>query len=98
MMDAYKFEWDKRKAESNFRKHNVTFEQAKTVFNDENALIFYDDFHSDDEDRFIIIGKDLQRLELRVCHCYRDGDSIIRIITARTANKSEIEMYRRQSL
>lgn len=90
---AYKFEWDPEKAKSNKRKHHVAFEEAKTVFEDENAIIDYDELHSDDEDRFIIIGIDLIYNILNVCFCYRDNNNVIRIISARRANKKEQDDY-----
>jgi uncharacterized DUF497 family protein len=65
------------------------------VFDDENAVVIYDELHSADEERFIIIGIDMQYRELTVCHCYRGNDDVIRIISARKATISEIELYRR---
>jgi hypothetical protein len=90
---GYKFEWDARKNETNFFKHDVTFEEASTVFDDDYAVTLYDENHSDDEDRFIIIGVSENALELTVCHCYRSSDSVIRIISARKATKRETSLY-----
>ena len=90
-----KFDWDPDKNESNFIKHGITFEEASTVFDDELALTLYDEEHSDDEDRFVIIGMSRSFIELFVCHCYRNGDEITRIISARRATKNEIKLYER---
>ena len=91
-----RFEWDKEKNKSNIRKHRVSFEDAETVFKDDNLIIMFDDEHSTYEERFNAIGEDLIHRRLIVCHCYRsDEGDIIRIISARTANKSEIEIYER---
>ena len=86
------YEWDEDKNKSNKIKHGVSFEEAKFVFDDENAISWYDDFHSDDEERFILVGLSIKYRELTVCHCYRREDTI-RIISARKATKTEIELY-----
>ena len=86
------FDWDINKAETNINKHGITFEEAASVFFDEYA-IEYDDEHSKYEDRFIIIGKSKRLRLMVVCHCYRENETIIRIISARKANKSETELY-----
>ena len=89
-----KFEWDPVKNRANILKHRISFEEAKTVFDDENAKYLYDEAHSEDEERFHIIGEDANFRELAVCHCYRGTDSeIIRIISARKATKIEIDYY-----
>ena len=90
-----RFEWDENKNISNQRKHNVSFEEAETVFDDENAIYIYDELHSDDEDRFYVIGEsDTLKNKLTVCHCYRgENDEIVRIISARRATKKEIADY-----
>ena len=93
-----KFDWDPIKNESNFKKHGVDFEEAKTVFSDDDAVEFFDNEHSLDEDRFIIIGISIEKQRLTVCHCYRNGDDIIRIISARRANRAERELYRKGGL
>lgn len=87
------FEWDKRKASANLRKHGVSFEEAKTVFDDENLQLIADHRHSDYEDRFIAIGLSQQLRLLLVCHCCRNVD-VVRIITARKANAFETKLYR----
>jgi len=89
-----KFEWDESKNKANILKHRVSFEEAETVFDDENAKYLYDEIHSDDEERFHIIGEDANFRELAVCHCYRGVDSdTIRIISARKATNLEIDYY-----
>ena len=88
-----RFEWDDRKALANRRKHGVTFDEARTVFLDEDALLIADEDHSEEEDRFILLGMSAHLRTLIVCHCYREGDEIIRIISARKANKTERRQY-----
>jgi len=90
------FEWDNKKAESNLTKHKISFEEAQTVFFDSNARMIFDPDHSEQEDRFILLGlSSLLRL-LVVCHCCRDANGeVIRIISARKANKKEQKQYAR---
>jgi len=90
-----KFIWDKTKAASNEKKHGVSFEEAITVFDDENGRVIFDPDHSEDEDRFVLLGLSSSLKILVVCHCYRKNDSQIRIISARKAIKNETEQYRR---
>jgi len=90
-----KFEWDEEKNEINMVKHGVSFLEAESVFDDENAVVIFNDIHSDYEERFIIIGIDLIFRKLTVCHCYRNNETVIRIISARKASKSEILLYER---
>ena len=90
-----KFEWDPEKNNVNFNKHGVSFDEAETVFEDERAVTIYDEGHSCDEDRFIIIGISRKLRELTVCHCYRNGDDVTRIISARRATKNESKLYER---
>lgn len=92
-MDELKFEWDENKNSTNKIKHNISFEEAKTVFYDEYALVIDDPEHSVDEDRFIILGFSNQAKLLVVCHCFREADMIIRIISARKATKNESKFY-----
>lgn len=92
-MSNIKFSWDENKAESNRRKHGVSFEEAKSVFYDDNALLIDDPDHSEDEERFIILGMSKELRILVVCHCYRDSSKNIRIISARKATKTEQEEY-----
>ena len=88
-----KFDWDPEKAEINFKKHDVSFEEAKTVFYDPNAKLIAEPDNSVDEDRFIILGISNNSKVLVVCHCYRENDEVIRIISARKATKKEAERY-----
>lgn len=92
-MATINFEWDENKNSINKTKHKISFEEAKTVFYDEKALLIDDPDHSDTEDRFIIIGFSALANLLVVCHCYREHDEIIRIISARKATKNEEKFY-----
>ena len=87
------FEWDEDKNRINQKKHKVSFEEAKTVFYDERALVIDDPEHSQEEERFIILGMSARANLLIVCHCCRSSDSIIRIISARKATKTESSFY-----
>jgi uncharacterized protein len=87
------FAWDERKAVANLNKHGVSFDEARTVFSDEHARLIADPDNSNDEDRFIILGLSERTRMLVVCHCYRESDSIIRIITARKATRQEASNY-----
>ena len=87
------FEWDKKKNLSNQKKHGISFEEAQTVFVDDNALLIHDPDHSSEEDRFILLGLSAKLRMLVVCHCYRKSDDIIRIISARKAMRLEQKMY-----
>lgn len=93
-----KFEWDTNKERSNIQKHGVTFEQASYVFADKFALNKFDDEHSDDEDRWIILGKSLNDVLLLVVHTFRDIDDVeyIRIISARKATQNEKDTYNKR--
>lgn len=88
-----RFEWDDEKAALNLKKHKVSFEEAKTVFYDPNALLISDPEHSIEEDRFIIMGISNKSKVLVVCHCYRENEEVIRIISARKADSLEIKQY-----
>ena len=92
-MKSLHFEWDDSKAASNIRKHGVTFEEAATVFEDSEALVIDDPEHSKEEERFIILGFSLKANLLVVCHCLREAESIIRIISARKATATESRYY-----
>ena len=87
------FSWDPKKNTTNIKKHGVSFSEAQTIFYDENAIKYYDPDHSEDEDRFIMLGLSVQLRILVVCHCYRENDSVIRIITARKASNNEEDAY-----
>ena len=88
-------EWDSAKAALNRRKHGVSFEEAQTVFYDEHAIEFFDPDHSGREDRFVMLGVSFRLRLLVVCHCVREAQSVIRIISARRATRGEAEHYRR---
>ena len=88
-----RFVWDLDKAKINKQKHGVTFEEARTAFGDIHSQIYDDEEHSDSEERFILIGYSEQTRLLMVCHCYRNGDNITRIISARKANPQERRKY-----
>lgn len=90
------FEWDEKKDKANQRKHDVSFEEARTVFYDENAIQFYDPDHSDEEDRFILLGLSFKLQVLVVCHCIRESETVVRIISARRADKNEEQEYWKQ--
>lgn len=92
-MDTIKFEWDENKNRLNQRKHGISFDEAKTVFYDEEALVIDDPEHSEEEERFIILGLSKRANLLVVCHCYRASETVIRIISARKATKTESEFY-----
>ena len=87
------FEWDNKKEKTNKRKHGISFEEARTAFYDENAIQYFDPDHSDEEDRFILLGISFKLKVLVVCHCFRENDSVIRIISARKADKDEEYEY-----
>jgi len=89
-----RFAWDTHKSQVNQQKHGVTFSEAETVFYDENARLIDDPEHSEDEERFIIMGFSVRLRVLVVCHCYREGDDVIRIISARRATSGETSFYR----
>ena len=91
--DDLRFAWDPKKDTANQRKHGVSFAEAQTVFYDESAKLIDDPDHSDAEDRFIMLGRSYRLHLLIVCHCYREGDDVIRIISARKANKQEQAIY-----
>ena len=80
------FDWEERKASINLKKHGISFDEAKSVFYDDNGLHMPDPDHSREEERFILIGVSQHLRMLLVCHCYRRDDSIIRIISARKAS------------
>jgi len=88
-----RIEWDQAKNRENVRKHRVSFEEAATAFYDERALLLADPDHSDEEDRFILLGLSTTLRLLVVCHCYRSEDEMIRIISARKATKPETAAY-----
>lgn len=92
-MAELRFEWDERKSASNQHKHGVSFDEARTVFYDERARIIDDPDHSDEEERFILLGFSSALRMLVVCHCYRQDGDVVRIISARKATKAERADY-----
>src|ERR1700730_14569734 len=92
-MALLRFEWDERKSASNRRKHGVSFQAARTAFLDDNARLIRDPEHSDEEQRFVLLGLSISLRVLVVCHCYRHNDEVIRIISARKADEDEIKQY-----
>ena len=87
------FDWDENKAIENEKKHDVTFGEAVTAFKDKNAQIYDDEEHSEYEERFILLGLSEKRRVLMICHCYRESDTVTRIISARKATSHEWKKY-----
>jgi len=96
-MNEIIFEWDDRKAQKNEQKHGISFEVAQTAFYDKNARLAHDLDHSQDEERYILLGMSTVLHLLVVCHVYRQNDQVIRIISARRATKQEQMQYQRFS-
>ena len=94
-MVKIQFQWDEKKAAENIRKNGVSFQEAETVFYDENAVEFYDDKHSEWEDRFLLLGVSANLRLLLICHCFKENDAVIRIISARKATAQEAKYYKR---
>ncbi len=92
-MRPLRFEWDEAKDRENRRKHGVSFEEARTVFYDDNAIEFHDDEHSEWEDRFLLLGVSSRLRVLMVCHCRRESGDVIRMISARKATAAEFKHY-----
>ena len=88
-----RFDWDERKNKGNRSKHGVWFEEARSVFSDPHARLFHDPAHSEEEDRFILLGVSSAARPLVVIHCYRNSESMVRIISARKATKREVRFY-----
>ena len=88
-----KFEWDTEKDKANLKKHGISFNEARSVFYDEYAIQFFDPDHSDTEDRFILLGISNLLNNLVVCHCFREEETVIRIISARKAAAEEEQVY-----
>ena len=87
------FDWDENKNDINRRKHGIDFEEASTVFFDEQAILFDDPEHSEYEERFLLLGMSESANVCIVCHCYRESETVIRIISARKATRKEEERY-----
>ncbi|GAW87909.1 conserved hypothetical protein [Bathymodiolus platifrons methanotrophic gill symbiont] len=92
-MGKLEFEWDNNKNKINVSKHGVSFDEAQTAFYDEYAIQFFDPEHSEKEDRFLLLGTSFKLKTLVVCHCFREEEAIIRIISARKADKDESKAY-----
>ena len=92
-MDDLQFQWDRNKNKINYQKHGIHFQEASTVFYDENAIDYYDPDHSENECRFLMLGMSRNLRVLVVSFCYREDDTIIRIISSRKADKKEIHNY-----
>ena len=92
-MSTLKFEWDTEKDKANLKKHAISFNEARSVFYDEYAIQFFDPDHSDTEDRFILLGISNLLNNLVVCHCFREEETVIRIISARKADTEEEQVY-----
>lgn len=92
-MEMLRFEWDHRKNRMNQQKHGISFEEASSAFYDEHAVQYFDPDHSTDEDRFLLLGLSFRLRTLVICHCFRESESIIRIISARKADADEEQEY-----
>lgn len=93
-MSQLLFEWDNEKSRINQKKHGVSFEEAKSVFYDDNAIQFWDEDHSEAEDRFLLLGRSSKMRILLIVHSFREQESVIRIISARKATQKESQEYR----
>lgn len=92
-MTSLRFEWESRKASANLKKYSISFEEAKSVFYDESARLISEPDHSEDEDRFILLGVSHSLRVILVCHCYRSEGNVVRIISARKATAKESKAY-----
>jgi uncharacterized DUF497 family protein len=92
-MGELRFAWDDKKAALNRRRHGVSFDEAQTAFYDESAKLYFDPDHSASESRFILLGMSFRLRVLVVCHCSREDDTTIRIISARRADPQEQKDY-----
>ncbi len=94
-MSELKILWDPQKSRTQRKTHGVSFEEAQAGCSDEHATLFFDEKHSDAEERFLLLGLSHKLRLLLVCHCYRESESVIRIISARQATQSESTHYTR---
>ena len=92
-MNGVRFEWDGKKEKTNIKKHGISFDEASSAFYDENAIQFFDPDHSQGEDRFILLGISFKLRVLVVCHCFRKEETVVRIISARKADRGEEKEY-----
>jgi uncharacterized DUF497 family protein len=95
-MNELRFEWDTKRDAANQRKHGVSFDEATTVFSDERALLLDDPDHSEEEESFVLLGLGANLRTLVVCHCYREAESVIRLISTRKATRKERSEYSRR--
>ena len=94
-MTTLHFEWDETKAKANLKKHGISFDEAKSVFLDDRARLMPDPDHSENEERFVLLGYSAGLKLLVVCHCYRAAERVIRLISARKATRQESVIYER---
>ena len=87
------FEWDESRNRSNQAKHKVSFEEARTVFSDQHALVIDEPERSEKEGRFVILGMGAKAGQLIVCRCCREEKNVVRILSARKATKTESACY-----
>ena len=92
-MKEIRFAWNKTKAQANLTKHKISFNEATSVFSDDNARLIYDPDHSLEEERFLLLGLSYKLKILIVVHCMKDESNEIRIISARKASKKEQKQY-----
>jgi len=92
-MKRLTFEWNNQKDKINTKKHGVSFDEARTVFYDEYAIQYFDPEHSKNEDRFLLLGISFKLKTLVVCDCFRQEETVIRIISARKADRNEEQVY-----
>lgn len=92
-MSSLRFEWDPAKAALNLTKHGVSFDEARTVFEDEEALFMADPDHSTEEDRWVLLGMSGVARVLVVVHCERAAGTVVRLISARKADREERDLY-----
>ena len=95
-MNGLHFEWDDGKEKANIKKHGVSFDEARTAFYDENAIQFFDPEYSEEENRFILLGMSFKLWIIIVCHCFRESETVIRLFSARKADKDEEHEYWRR--
>jgi uncharacterized DUF497 family protein len=88
-----RFDWDERKNKANRAKHGIWFEEAQSVFSDPQSRVFQDPEHSEEEERFLLLGSSSAARLLVVVHCYRESDSVVRIISARKAIQKEVRFH-----
>jgi uncharacterized protein len=93
MSQDIRYEWDPRKSRANKARHGISFEEARTAFLDEHARLILDEDHSDEEDRFLLMGLSIELRVIVVCHCYRESDQVVRNFSARRATTSERRQY-----